>query len=80
MLLRRVKAEVLEEYRAGLHQAEVPDARWDTSAEVQGAEADVDALIASATQQKARSSSAVGLLHFWPCVPFRLKLALASEA
>ena len=79
MLARRVKAEVLEEYRAGLHQAEVPDAGWDTSAEVQGAEADVDALIASATQQKARLSSATGLLHVWQRVPFSLKLALASR-
>ena len=46
---------MLEEHRAGLHQAEVPDAGWDSAAEVQGAEADVDALVASATQQKARS-------------------------
>ena len=79
MLARRVKAEVLEEYGAGLHQAVVPDAGWDTAAEAQGAEADVDALVASAKQQKARSSSAAGLLCTVAARASRLKLAFVTR-
>lgn len=50
----RVKSEALERFVAALRQAEVPGTGWDTAAETRGAEADVDALIAEATQRKAR--------------------------
>lgn len=54
---RRAKAEVLERFAEGLRQADVPGAGWDTAGELREGEADVDALIASATQQKARPCS-----------------------
>lgn len=50
----RVKSEALERFVAMLRQAEVPGTGWDTAAETRDAEADVDALIAEATQRKAR--------------------------
>ncbi|KAK9834006.1 hypothetical protein WJX81_002422 [Elliptochloris bilobata] len=54
----RVKAEALEQHQAGLRQAEVPSSGWDAAAEVQAAEADVDALIADATQRKVAEVAA----------------------
>jgi len=52
--MRRLKAEVLQHFEAGLREADVPGTGWATAAEAAAAEADVDALIADATQRRAR--------------------------